>query len=268
MTKRTITILILFFPQLSYMLIQPHFDKIFYTCKDGPLKVMSIMASRNILKTYVENSYYHIYNRGVAKQKIFLDKQDYEIFTKYLKESLTEPPARFEREVLFTLQGRTFKGVARLPKNFKDEIELNAFCLMPNHFHILIKQNNKVSMLHFMRSVITRFAQYFNKKYDRVGPVFQGRYKAIMVENDRYLLHLSRYIHLNPSEYTKDLTKAYSSYSEYLGLRKTDWIKPDIILKFFNSPVNSEFKKINSYKNFVESYEKDSSEVLGNLILE
>lgn len=120
----------------------------------------------------------------------------------------------------------------------------------------------------FMRSIATRYSSYFNKKYDRVGPLFQGRYKAVLVNNDRYLLHLSRYIHLNPSEYTNDLVKAYSSYADYLDLRRTSWIKPDIILKFFNEKTILEITKVNSYKSFVENYKKDSSEVLGKLTLE
>lgn len=119
-----------------------------------------------------------------------------------------------------------------------------------------------------MRSVATRYSSYFNKKYDRVGPLFQGRYKAVLITEDNYLLHLSRYIHLNPLEYTKDLIKAYSSYADYLDLRKTPWVKPNIILKFFNSSIIPEIKKINSYKDFVENYKKDSSEVLENLTLE
>jgi putative transposase len=119
-----------------------------------------------------------------------------------------------------------------------------------------------------MRSLITRYSMYFNKKHARVGHIFQGRYKAILIDNDRYLLHLSRYIHLNPSEYTADLTKAYSSYPEYLGLRKSDWIKPDIILNFFNNPTIPELTKINSYKSFIEEYKKDSAIVLRELTLE
>src|SRR3989344_616327 len=146
------------------------------------------MPSRNILKMYVKDSYYHIYNRGVAKQKIYLDSQDYKVFLNYLKEALTLSPDLKFTKTSFTLQGRTFKGVPRRVKNFQEEIELVAFCLMPNHFHLLIRQNAKESMLHFMRSIITRYAQYFNKKYDRVGPVFQGRYKAILIKDDRYLL--------------------------------------------------------------------------------
>jgi len=109
---------------------------------------------------------------------------------------------------------------------------------------------------------------FFNKKYQRIGGLFQGPYKAILITDDNYLLHLSRYIHLNPSEYTDNLTETYSSYADYLGLRKTKWVKPDFILNFFNKEIAPEFKKVNSYKDFVENYNKDPVEILGNLTLE
>lgn len=223
------------------------------------------MPSKNTLKVYVKDAYYHIYNRGVAKETIFKQDQDYKVFLKYLKEALIQPKIK---KVSFTLQGQSFKGMPRQVKNFSNKIELISYCLMPNHFHLLIRQSEKFLMENFMRSVLTRYSQYFNKKYNRVGHVFQGRYKAVLITKDEYLLHLTRYIHLNPSEYIKDIKKAYSSYAEYLGLRKTTWIKPHYILKFFNNPVIPELTKINDYKTFVENYKKDSSRVLGELILE
>lgn len=222
------------------------------------------MPARNRVKTYVKDGYYHIYNRGVAKLPIFLDSQDFQIFLKYLSVALSPEKANI---VTFNLRGQSFKAVARPIKNYQREIDLLAFCLIPNHFHLLVKQCTKNSMESFIRSIITRYAQYFNKKYDRVGPVFQGRYKAALIENDRYLLHLSRYIHLNPFEYTKDLTKAYSSYADYLRLRKTKWLKTDIILNFFEQQTIPEVIKVNSYKNFVETHKKDR-EILGELTLE
>lgn len=227
------------------------------------------MPSRHSRKIYVENGYYHTFNRGVEKRTIFLDTQDYKVFLKYLKEYLSPPPDKSKLpKVNFTLQGQAFKGLPRIPKNYHAEINLICWCLMPNHFHLLIQQNNKLSMKQFVHSLLTRYTKYFNKKYDRVGPLFQGRYKAVMIMDDGYLLHLSRYIHLNPSEYTKDLTKAYSSYADYLGLRKTEWVKPDIILKFFNQKSLLELKELQTYKDFVEKYKKNSAKVLGKLTLE
>jgi len=226
------------------------------------------VPSKNSIKVYVKDGFYHIYNRGVEKRIIFKDVQDYKVFLNYLKEYLS-PPA--DTKILltdFTLQGLTFKGVARRPKNYSTEIELLAYCLMPNHIHFLVKQNNKDSIKRFMHSLSTRYSMYFNKKYVRVGPLFQGKYKASLITEDSYLLHLSRYIHLNPLEYTKNLVKAYSSYSDFLALRKTKWLRPDFILSFFNKETAPIFKKINSYRNFVEAYTQDSKEILGNLTLE
>ena len=223
------------------------------------------MPSKNRVKIYVENAYYHVYNRGVAKQEIFREIQDYKVFLKYLKDVLTENKIN---KIPFSLRGRSFQATERQVKNFQNQIALIAFCLIPNHFHLLIKQKNKESMESFMRSLITRYASYFNKKYDRVGPVFQGRYKAALIRKDEYLLHLTRYIHLNPLEYTKDLTKAFSSYSVYVGMTKTSWVQPEFILKFFNNPVIPELTKISDYKSFVENYKKDSVIVLGDLTLE
>ena len=109
---------------------------------------------------------------------------------------------------------------------------------------------------------------YFNRRYDRVGPLFQGRYKAVMVNGDSQLLHLSRYLHLNPSEITDDLTAWYSSYSDYIGLTNTKWLKPDIVLNFFRAHAYPGFKKINSYRDFIENYDKNSAKVLGKLALD
>lgn len=226
------------------------------------------MPSKNVVKTYVSDGFYHAYNRGVEKRTIFNDTQDYKVFLGYLKDSLSEPSKRQRLRKAFTLKGETFKGVSRQPKNFLKEIELIAYCLISNHFHLLLKQNKKKSMAQFLQSISTRYSMYFNKKYDRVGSLFQGPYKAILITKDPYLLHLSRYIHINPLENTMDLTKAYSSYADYLGLRKTLWVKPDIVLSFFSKATLPEFKKGNSYKDFVEKYQRDSRKILGELTLE
>ena len=139
---------------------------------------------------------------------------------------------------------------------------------MPNHFHFLVKKKNIDSMQKFIRSLLTRYSMYFNKKYERVGSLFQGPYKAVLVSKDEYLLHLSRYIHLNPNEYTNNLIEAYSSYAEYLGKRKTKWIKPKIVLSFFSQAKLPYLEKLNTYKNFVEGCKRDSKLTLGELVLD
>ena len=214
------------------------------------------MPAKNSIKIYVENGYYHIYNRGVEKRTIFQDEQDYKVFLGYLKFYLSPPPDKKDILKTFSLRGVSFKGVAAPLKNYEKSIDLLAYCLIPNHFHLLIKQIKQGAMEFFMRSLATRYSTYFNKKYDRVGPLFQGPYKACIVENENYLLHLSRYIHQNPGEYTNNLAGAYSSYAEYLGMRKTPWVKPDLILSFFEKGGGDFLKGFNSYKHFVEADEK------------
>lgn len=226
------------------------------------------MPRKNSIKIYVKDGFYHVYNRGVEKRTIFEDEQDYKVFLSYLKYSLSPPPKPEKITKVFTLQGSPFKGMPKMPKNFQNKIELLAFCLMPNHFHLILKQIDNDSLKSFMMSLITRYSMYFNKKYDRVGSLFQGIYRAVLVTDEPYLLHLSRYVHLNPSEFTKDLISAYSSYADYLGLRKTEWLNPNIILEQFNNKVGIEFKKVNSYKDFVEKYKQEDKLILGNLSID
>ena len=210
------------------------------------------MPAKNVIKSYVEDGHYHIYNRGVEKRKIFLDDQDYKVFLKYLKLYLNPSEERPVRIV--TIDNYTFKAPANPLKNYHNELELLCYCLMPNHFHFLIKQKAKNTIELFMRSLATKYSMYFNKRYNRVGSLFQGPYKAVLIENDEYILHLSRYIHLNP---VKDSPlHVYSSYADYLGKRKTNWIKKEIILSYFKSSQKNLLEKL-SYQSFVEDYTED-----------
>jgi len=200
------------------------------------------VTSKNSTKTYVLNSYYHIYNRGVEKRKIFLDKQDYSVFFSYLKTYLTPKDEKSLRAILSSDESspkdkdRSLK-LLRL-KNYSSDLELLCYALLPNHFHLLVKQQDIV-IDSFTNSLGTRYAMYFNRKYKRQGVLFQDVYKAVLVESDEQLLHLSRYIHLNPTKALK--SSLPSSLPEYLGNRNTNWIKKDYILNYFskNNPRNS-----------------------------
>lgn len=228
------------------------------------------MPAKNVVKIYVEDGFYHLYNRGVEKRDIFLDDQDYRVFLHYLKVYLSPPPVKKE-EPFKTLP------LQRPLNNFYQKIVLLAYCLKPNHFHLLLRQKPANGIEDFMRSLGTKYVQYFNKRYDRVGPLFQETYKAVLVESDEQLLHLSRYIHLNPlgeNEDKKDyplkriILDSYSSYAEYLGKRRTFWVEPKEILRFFKTAQKIHLKDILSYQSFVEDYAFDSKEYLGDLVLE
>ena len=218
------------------------------------------MAARNTVKQYLQNGYYHLYNRGVEKRIIFQDAQDYSVFLSYLKEYLLsknekELHERLSDETISSKEKDKILKLLRL-NNFSEEISLLAYCLMPNHFHFFVKQKNPNSIDKFINSLCTRYSMYFNTKYKRVGSLYQGVYKAVLITNEAQFLHVSRYIHRQAIKIDKP-----SSYEEYLGLRKTEWVKPEEILSYFSKSNPSL-----SYENFVK--QEDDYEILKNLTLE
>ncbi len=206
------------------------------------------MPSRHSVKTYVSDSYYHVYNRGVEKREIFLEDKDYGVLLSYLKTYLMPKDEHALMDIVASpLSGWREKGMAlrqlRL-NNFTDSIELIAYCLMKNHYHMLIRQESEMAMDQFMNSLWTRYTMYFNKKYKRIGPLFQDVYKAVLVESEEQLVHLTRYIHRNPISKRQlrnpaskgDALRSYffSSYQDYIGVSKTDWVHPERILATWN----------------------------------
>lgn len=224
------------------------------------------MPGKNTRKQYVKNGYYHVYNRGVEKRKIFVDEQDYSVFLSYLKEYLLPKNIQELSDIVNNENSPPFEKNKALKlirlNNFATDISLIAYCLMPNHFHLLIKQNSRDSMDKFMNSFCTRYTMYFNAKYERVGKLYEGTYKAVIVSTDEQLLHLSRYIHSNPIKLKTDKGDALfgqpSSLPIYLGLNKATWVSSNEILSFF-SKTNPKL----SYKNFM-GLEEDAN-VLENL---
>jgi len=159
------------------------------------------MPQKNSVKLYHENGYYHVYNRGVEQREIFLEKDDY-IFFLYLLKTALLPPTSEEIAPQRPSQGATLmRAPKRARQNFFGKIILLSFNLMPNHYHFLVKQNIATGITEFIRSVSTTYVMYFNKKYKRVGSLFQGIFKAIDIDNDNYLLWLTRYIHRNSMDY-------------------------------------------------------------------
>lgn len=234
------------------------------------------MAAKNSIKIYVENGYYHIYNRGINKQAIFNESRDYKVFLHFLKRYLT----------LFSILSQDEKFLKFQPTwrtDIHKKIKLIAYCLMPNHFHLLVKQFVIEGMTEFMRALSNSYVRYFNETYERIGPLFQGRFKAVLIETTPYLLHLTRYIHLNPiadeldkgqpifnrSDLFRKLNEyPYSSYNYFLRKKIAEWVKPEEILECFKSPQRIGPKDYFSYQSFVEDYAVNSSEPLGELTLE
>lgn len=145
----------------------------------------------SIRKTaFVPGEYYHIYNRGNSKQKIFLSKKDYNRFITLLYGVNTN-----ERFNFFDLQksGKIFS------KEIKNQlVSIGAYCLMPNHFHLLITPLSEEGLSKFMQKLSTAYSMYFNEAYKRTGGLFEGKFKSIHIENDNQLKYIFSYIHLNP----------------------------------------------------------------------
>lgn len=177
------------------------------------------MPSRNVLKLDAPESYYHIYFRGGNRTRLFRDAADFEkmlqLYSRYL--SLAE---------VKNSAGLSFP-------NYYNKLELMAFCLMPNHVHMLVYQRQQGAMSEFMRSILTSYSMYYNKKYKRSGPLFESRYRASMISEDSYLEHITRYIHLDPKHWQE---YEYSSLPYYLQQVTDEWIIPKRILERFSGP--------------------------------
>ncbi len=177
--------------------------------------------------------YYHLYNRGNNRQTIFFEQENY----------------------LFFLR--------QLSKYFLPElVDIIAYCLMPNHYHLLV--HLKVDDLpSIMQPFALSYTKAINKRCRRVGALFQGRFKAVLVDRDEYLVHLSRYIHLNPvmaglAPRAEDWE--FSSYRDYIGLRRGALPVPAIVLDQFSSP--------EAYRAFVNAYREADRKIMEHLMLD
>ncbi len=195
------------------------------------------MPAKHVVKIYEPGAYYHVYNRGVDKGLVFREGKDYKTFLSFLKFYLT-------------LQGESLQvSPSKKLKNYFGEIELLCYCLMPNHFHLFVKQNSEHGIDHFMRSLLTKYVRYFNSHYQRIGPLFQGPYKAVKILTEYQFIYLSKYIHRNPyKESPRSLQDyPYSSYRNYLHCFTQSWVKTNDILSYF-SRINPQL----SYESFIE----------------
>jgi len=135
----------------------------------------------------VTGEYYHIYNRGVEKRKIFLDKEDYFHFLKLLY-------------ICNSKKSIKLRNIEKIFERGETIVDIGVYCLMPNHFHLLIYEKIEGGISTFMKKLLTAYAMYFNKKYERTGILFQGRFKSEHVNTDNYLKYLYAYIHLNSAK--------------------------------------------------------------------
>jgi len=180
--------------------------------------------------TFAVGEYYHLYNRGVEKRKTFMLNADYARFSRVLYLANGTEPYQYER-----LKKKALAEIDRGPAL----VAIGAYVLMPNHFHVLVREVVDGGISAFMEKLLTGYSSYFNKRHERVGPLFQGRFKAQHIGRDEHLKYLYAYIHLNPVKLIDpkwkenkifDRKKAeaylnkykYSSFLDYAGQQKRE----------------------------------------------
>lgn len=202
-------------------------------------------------KNFSKNNIYHIYNRGVDKMNIFKKEKDFKVFIFRLRENII--PSSIDPKI-YSKSARRRKA---LPKN---SFDLICYCLMPNHFHLLIQQKTDLPITKLMSKICTGYAKYFNKEYKRIGAVFQDQFKTVRIENNEQLIWTSFYIHKNPLEacLVKNIKDyKWSSFNEYFdSSQKNDLCNKIIICEQFNNP--------NTYLNYFQNKEKSVATSLQN----
>ena len=193
----------------------------------------------------IAGQYYHVFNRGNNRQAIFLERENYLFFLRRMRE--------------FLVGGAETSEVLKTSDVWTQVI---AYCLMPNHYHLLVRPQDDNFSRRMQRLSIS-YTKAINKRYHRVGALFQGQFQAVHVDSNEYLLHLSRYLHLNPV--IAGLVKRpedweFSSYRDYIGLRQGSLPTPEVVLGQFESP--------HEYQEFVEAYRPPDRQTIAHLLLD
>ncbi len=182
--------------------------------------------------TFGVGEYFHLYNRGTDKRTIFNDRSDYERFVSLLYICNSTLPVNFK------IQGPTLEELIQVDRG-EPLISIGAYCLMPNHFHLLVREEVDGGVSLFMQKLGTAYTGYFNKRNERSGALFQSKYRASHAAKDEYLKYLISYIHLNPIKLIEPQWKEngitnrsaakdylteyqYSSYQEYMDIKRTE----------------------------------------------
>ena len=217
---------------------------------------------------FVPGEYYHIYNRGAFKQPIFKDRHDY---TRLLFSIIhAQSPISFSNIHRVTKRFTVTEGFALEAEQINDIlinrfVELSAFCIMPNHYHLIVKEITEGGIERYLHRIGDGYAKYFNQRYQGAGHVFAGAFQAKNVADNNYLLYLSAYIHRNPRELpawkNKEFEYPWSSLQDFTEANR--WgglLMSDIIADQFEITANS------NYKDFVKtSTAKVLEEELGNV---
>jgi putative transposase len=200
------------------------------------------MQRREII---ANDEFYHVFNRGVEKRIIFTNDKDYKRFLNNMANFNTDLPS-------WKLKFEKFEDGPRINETGEKLVDIVAYCINPNHFHLILRQIKDDGITTFMKKISTGYAMYFNKKYDHSGVLFQGRFKSVHISSDSQLLHVSAYVNCNCEIHGIAQAKNYpwSSFEQYIG-RKNN------IVKCETEPILSQFKNYNEYKNYAMDKAKE-----------
>lgn len=199
-------------------------------------------------KEFAPGAIVHVYNRGNNKEKIFFDEQDYKAFLFRLGLALGFDEKELQKENLLSLPYSRVRITDANKNNFK----LHAFCLMPNHFHLLIEQTGDISISKIILKICTSYVMYINKKYKRIGHLFQDKFKAVQIEDDPQLMWTSAYIHMNPVKdkiVNSPEEYRWSSYNDYIEERNLPIIKKGLLLGLFGDKTSFKKETLSYFKN-------------------
>lgn len=180
---------------------------------------------------------HHVFNRGNNREVIFLDNQDRRAFLFRLGMVLGIKKDLLSESEITTSPKSRIRIVGFSPNTFK----ILAFCLMPTHFHLLVEQTGDISISKLIHKICTSYSMYANKRYRRVGHIFQDRFKSVLIESDPQLMWVSAYIHSNPvKDNLVDALEDYvwSSYRDFTTNRKTPFLDDSFLLEKFGSSKN------------------------------
>ncbi len=200
---------------------------------------------------FANDEIYHVFNRGVEKRPTFTNKRESDRGVQTLDfYRFANLPLKLSK-FLTLPQKQKIKFIQNIKKDFEKLVEIICYCLMPNHFHFLLKQKLENGISIFTANFTNSYTRYFNTKHERIGPLFEGVFKAVHIESEEQFIHVSRYIHLNPVssfiiEPEQLETYLWSSYPEYIGLSSNNISNKEAVLELISSKDSKD-----KYKQFV-----------------